>query len=123
LKTSDFSDGLVTESPLLNTAYPGIGKFLLGTWLLADQGHIFTLKDLLDRFQATAIEHMGRCKLNPEDFFLVLSKKTPMKMELDAGFLSLKASHLTKRKISSIILVVLGDYIKKSVMDIKSIGW
>ncbi len=124
LKTDEFSNCLVTESPKLSKfmTCPGMGKFILGMWLLADQGFAFTEKSLLDRFQATAVEHIGRCKLTAENFFTVerVTKRpdsSPVTEALDAVIPNLKASYLSIRKISSLLQTALQVHIKKVNTD------
>jgi hypothetical protein len=126
LKTGDFRKCLVTESPKLDKfmTCPGLGKFLLGMWWWADQGHVFT--DLSDRFEAVATELIGRCKLDPEPFFVV--KRTGLALEstlnfnaaFDAVKPALRASHLSMRKISNLLQTALQVHIKKASLDARA---
>lgn len=126
LKTADFKDCLVTESPRLKSkcmTCPGLGKFLLAMWLSADNGHIFN--DLPDRFQATAVELLGRCKLDAETFFTSSSagkdpnSKVPNQVtkSLDSVIPALKASHLSMRKITSLLQSALEIHIKEANLN------
>lgn len=124
LKTDEFSKCLVTESPKLSKfmTCPGIGKFMLGMWLLTDQGCTFTEQSLLDRFQATVVEHIGRCKLDAENFFSVErvakhSYSNPVMGALDAVIPDLKTSYLSMRKISSLLQTALQVHFKKVNSD------
>lgn len=122
LKTPQFRKCLVTESPKLEKwmTCPGLGKFLLGMWWCADQGYRFT--DLSDRFQAIAVELLGRCKLEAETFFAVSHlerepqdcNKPAITDALDAVTRALKISHLTKRNITYLLQCTLEAQIKKA---------
>lgn len=121
LKTDDFRDCLVTESPNLEKCMtcPGMSKFILGMWWWADQGHIFT--DLPDRFEAVVVEILGRRNVNVEDFFSVKrvvkgSKVNPGAEAMQTVILALKTSHLSQRKISNLLQSALEVYIKKNVL-------
>lgn len=106
---------LVTESPKLESfmTCPGLGKFLLGTWWLVEQGHVFSEQSLLDRFYAVAVELLGRCKLNPNSFFTVRcqsstqSRSNPVIDALDSVKSALSGGHLTTRKISQLLQLAL----------------
>ena len=119
LKTASFKDCLVTESPRLNNkcmTCPGLSKFLLAMWLCVDQGHVFN--DLPARFQATAVELLGRCKLDAESFFDVRQSAregpNPAMESLDAVLPAVKAAHLSTRKINSLLQAALEVHIKQA---------
>jgi hypothetical protein len=121
LKTPDFRKCLVTESPKLEKwmACPGLGKFLLGMWWCADQGHQFT--DLSDRFQAIAVELLGRCRLEAETFFTVSRLKheaedysTAVKDALETVIRALKVSHLTNRNITNLLYSTLQAHVAEA---------
>lgn len=131
LKTSDFRRCLVTESSKLEKwmTCPGLGKFLLGMWFLADSGYTFT--DLLDRFQAVAVEFLGRCRLSAEAFFSYEfiqtqfergADKRPDLEALYAVMPALKASHLTAKGVSRLIQSVLQARIKEIVTAAQTKG-
>lgn len=121
LKTPAFKNCLVTESPKLEKCLtcPALGKFLLGVWCCADQGHRFDLPSL---FQATAVELLGRCKVDAESFFVVKcaqneSRSNPSMEALDAVIPALKASHLSMRGITRLLQSALQVHIQKASSD------
>ena len=127
LKTADFRDCLVTESPKLKNksmTCPGLGKFLLGMWCCVDQGHRFT--DLSVRFQAAAVELLGRCKVDAESFFVVkcaqsnyddCNTSNDSNPALDAVIVDVKASHLSMRGINKLLQSALQVHMQKVNFD------
>ena len=130
MKSDDFRSCLVTESPKLGKCMtcPGLSKFLLGMWWWVDQGRVFS--DLPDRFQAAAVELLGRCKLDETAFFalerpqsaglkadLEQDRPNPSIKALDAVMPALRASHLSMRRISSLLQSALQDHIKQANSD------
>ena len=131
LKSSDFRKCLVTESVKLDKSLtcPGLGKFLLGTWWLAehdddDHHHSFTEQDLLDRYEATIVELIGRCNLKMEDFFVV--KRPPSRFfgtmhpamhALDMVEPSLRTSHLSIKQLNRLLHQTLFAKIRATTMQ------
>jgi hypothetical protein len=124
MRTDAFRKCLVTESPKLDKfmTCPGLGKFILGMWWLVDQGCAFTEQNLIDRFQAVAVELLGRCKLNAEMFFSIKCTVgnpdfDPVVETLSTVIPELKASHVTKRRIKALIQSALQFRINKDLSD------
>lgn len=127
LKTPDFRKCLVTESDRLEKflTCPSLGKFMLGTWWLLDQGHAFTEQDLVDRCQATVAELIGRRRLSQNVFFTVKRDAGESKIEIDDVVFNgvadaLKTRHLTPRKINSLLRTALDSYIKSANADLRA---
>lgn len=127
LKSPDFRKCLVTESVKLERwmMCPGLGKALLGFWWLSEQGSSFTAtftrQDLLERFQAVAVEFLGRCKLSAEDFYevkrvikLQAVKTNPVEEALRISMPMIDPNHLSMRTIHRLLQSELEPAIKRA---------
>ena len=127
LKTVDFRKCLITESDKLEKfmTCPGLGKFMLGTWWLVDQGHEFSEQDLIDRCQAAVTELIGRRKLNQGVFFTVDRCDEAFKFEIDAAVFkrvdaAIRTQHFTAKGLSTLIRTELYPYIKCANDDLRA---
>jgi hypothetical protein len=118
LGSGSFRDCLVTESAKLDRCLtcPGLGKFLLGSWLLADK---LTPQELVDRCQASVAEFIGRSKITLAHFFRVHQGECILNRDL-AQRVALPAKHFTLRQILSALRVAVDADIKAANEALRS---
>ena len=117
----NFRKCLVTESDKLERflTCPGLGKFMLGTWWLVDQGVLTTKEELAERCRATLVEFFGRCKLTSSHFFTLTRQFNPFQhFDMEALIHralgdAMQREHLTCRKMHVLLKTAMApDLIK-----------